>query len=55
MNTIDLGLVAGVGYTVIPNLDINVRLAIGLSNMVDESEVGSKNLRFQAGVSYWFM
>lgn len=55
MNTIDLGLVAGVGYTVIPNLDINVRLNVGLSNMVDDSEVGSKNLRFQAGVSYWFM
>ena len=55
MNTIDLGLIIGAGYTVIPNLDINVRINVGLTNMIDASEVSSKNLRLQAGVSYWFM
>ena len=55
MNTIDIGLIVGAGYTVIPNLDINVRVNVGLTNMIDDSEIGSKNLRFQAGVSYWFM
>jgi len=56
MNTIDIGLVAGVGYTVIPNLDINLRLVLGLSNMTeDDGDMSSKNLRLQAGISYWFM
>ncbi len=55
MNTIGVGLVAGVGFAVIPNLDINLRMHLGLTNMMDVSEVGSKDLRLQAGISYWFM
>ena len=54
MESIDIGLIAGVGYNVMPNLDVNFRLALGLTEMVKEAK-GSKNMRFQLGATYWFM
>ena len=56
VKTVDFGFVIGGGVTVIPNLDINLRAVIGFADMVDDfGDVGTKNLRFQAGVTYWFM
>lgn len=54
METVDLGAIVGFGVAVMPNLDVNVRATIGFTEMAKEGE-GSKNLRFQAGVTYWFM
>lgn len=54
METVDLGLIAGVGFAVMPNLDVNIRANVGFTEMAKDAE-GSKNLRFQAGVTYWFM
>ena len=53
--SVDVGLVVGAGFTMIPNFDINFRFLLGFTDMVDMENVGSKNLRFQAGVTYWFM
>lgn len=54
MEAIDIGLIAGVGYNVMPNLDVNFRLALGLTEMF-KSAKGSKNMRLQLGATYWFM
>ena len=54
MESIDIGILAGVGYNVMPNLDLNFRLALGLTEMVKDGK-GSKNMRFQLGATYWFM
>ena len=53
--TVDFGFIAGAGFTVIPNLDITLRFVIGLTDMVDDMEMSTKNLRAQLGVTYWFM
>lgn len=37
LNTIEIGLAAGVGYTVMPNLDVNFRLALGFTSIIDDS------------------
>lgn len=56
VKTVDFGIVLGGGVSVLPNLDINLRAVIGFADMVDDfGDVGTKNLRFQAGVTYWFM
>ncbi|SIN89455.1 porin family protein [Fibrobacter sp. UWB11] len=54
METLDIGLIAGVGYNVMPNLDVNFRLALGLTEMGKNGK-GSKNMRLQLGATYWFM
>ena len=54
MESIDIGILAGVGFNVMPNLDVNFRLALGLTEMVKEAK-GSKNMRLQLGGTYWFM
>jgi opacity protein-like surface antigen len=54
MESIDIGLIAGVGYNVMPNLDVNFRLALGLTEMIKNAK-GSKNMRLQLGATYWFM
>ncbi|SHK37724.1 porin family protein [Fibrobacter sp. UWB12] len=54
METLDIGLIAGVGYNVMPNLDLNFRLALGLTEMGKNGK-GSKNMRLQLGATYWFM
>ena len=60
LNTFEFGLAAGLGYTVIPNLDVNFRTAFGLTSIVDGKKwVGTddsvKNIQFQVGATYWFM
>lgn len=54
--TVDFGFIVGGGVSVIPNLDINVRIVLGIADMMEDfGDIGSKNLRFQAGVTYWFL
>lgn len=55
IKTVDFGFVAGAGFTVIPKLDVTLRFVIGLTDMIDDMGLGSKNLRAQLGVTYWFM
>ncbi len=55
VKTFEAGLVGGFGFVIIPNLDLNIRAAYGLSNIVKEGGTSLKNLRFQAGVTYWFI
>lgn len=38
LNTFEIGLAAGVGYTVAPNLDVNFRLALGFTSILDDSK-----------------
>ncbi len=54
MESIDLGLLVGVGYNVMPNLDVNFRFALGLTETFDGGK-GTKNMRLQLGATYWFM
>lgn len=54
MEAIDIGILAGLGYNVMPNLDVNFRLALGLTEM-GKGGKGSKNMRMQLGATYWFM
>lgn len=53
VETVELGLVVGAGYAVNQNLDINLRFALGLTKVAKGGDV--KNMRLQAGVTYWFM
>ena len=67
----DFGLIAGIGYAVMPKVDVYFRYTMGLVDMLDVVKFASvsgndvdysdapniacKNMRFQLGVSYWFM
>ena len=70
VTAVEVGAVAGVSIAVMPNLEVNVRAAFGFMDMVDMKkmmlgddedyydfvpDIGCKNMRFQAGVTYWFM
>ena len=35
LNTLEIGLAAGVGYTVKPNLDVNFRMNLGFTSIID--------------------
>lgn len=67
-NTFEFGLAVGAGYTVIPNLDINFRFALGLTSIIDEVkdyddytgesysyEQDVKNMQLMIGATYWFL
>lgn len=62
-NTFELGLAFGVGYTVIPNLDVNFRFAMGLTDIFEEIDLGMfgkveydmQNMQLSLGATYWFM
>lgn len=62
LNTFEFGVAAGIGVTVIPNLDLNFRSVIGFTSVIDVKKVepeaddqSIKNLQFQVGATYWFM
>ena len=68
VNSFEFGLIAGVSIAVTPKFDINVRAALGLTDMMDMKkmivdeddygyvpEFGFKNMRFKVGATYWFM
>lgn len=52
LNIFELGFAIGGGYKIMPNLDINARLALGLTSILDGTTV--KNMQIQIGASYWF-
>lgn len=54
VESFEFGLVGGLGFVIIPNLELNFRVAFGMTSMAKEVD-NFKNLRFQAGVAYWFM
>lgn len=50
-DTFEFGFVGGLGAAILPNLDVNFRVAFG----VTESIGTTKNLQFQLGATYWFI
>ena len=62
-NTFEFGLAFGVGYTVIPNLDVNFRFAMGLTDIFEKIDLGMfgdveydiQNMQLSLGATYWFM
>lgn len=61
LNTFEFGIDAGVGFSVMPNLDVNFRFALGLTSIIDSKKMGAeddeavKNMQLQVGATYWFM
>lgn len=64
INTFEFGIVAGAGYSVMPNLDINIRFAMGITSIVDSKmnvaglELGwddVENMQIQLGATFWFL
>ena len=62
-NTFEFGLAFGVGYTVIPNLDVNFRFVMGLTDLFDDVEIpffgtyeiDVQHMQISLGATYWFM
>ena len=59
LNRFEVGIDVGVGYSVTPNLDIDIRYGVGLTSIIDgkkfEAEDQSfKNMQIQVGAIYWF-
>ena len=60
LHTIEVGLDIGIGYSVTPNLDIDIRYGVGLTSIVDgkkfdDDDQAFKNMQIQVGGIYWFM
>lgn len=55
LETFELGLAAGVGFAVMPKLDLNFRVAMGLTSLVSDDFGEAKNLQLQLGGTYWFL
>ena len=55
LETFELGLAAGAGFTVMPKLDLNFRVAMGLTSLVSDDVGEAKNLQLQLGGTYWFL
>jgi hypothetical protein len=55
LETFELGLAAGAGFTVMPKLDLNFRVAMGLTSFVSDDFAEAKNLQLQLGGTFWFL
>ena len=59
-NTVEFDLVFGVGTGILPLVDIDFRVVLGLTNIYDDesiagtSELDIKNMQFVLGATYWF-
>lgn len=60
-NTFEFGLAFGVGTSILPMLDIDFRVNLGLTNIFEEidygfgtEEIDASNMQFALGVTYWF-
>jgi hypothetical protein len=59
-NTVEFDLVFGVGTGILPLVDIDFRVILGLTNIYDDesiagtSELDIKNMQFALGATYWF-
>lgn len=55
----EFGLAFGLGTGIIPFLDVDFRMNMGLTKIVAEPKIGeapdTKNLQFALGVTYWFL
>ena len=54
VESFEFGLVGGLGFVIIPNLELNFRVAFGMTSMAKEVD-NFKNMRFQLGLTFWFM
>lgn len=58
-NLIEFGVIAGVGYSVTPKIDIDARFALGLTKLYDklydDNKVDMKSFMFHLGGTFWFM
>lgn len=58
-NTFEFGLAFGVGTDIIPMVDIDFRVNLGLTDIFDKPDYGNQvdasNLQFALGVSFWIM
>lgn len=55
LETFEFGLAAGVGFAVMPKLDLNFRVAMGLTSFVSDDFAEAKNLQLQLGGTFWFL
>lgn len=66
-STIEFSLAFGAGYSVMPNLDVNFRYVMGLTNIFPDAELKDydgnviatvelpiQNMQIQVGATYWF-
>ena len=59
LHIFEIGLDAGVGFSVAQNLDLDIRFAVGLNSIVDGKKFDNddqafKNMQIQIGGTYWF-
>ncbi|WP_095879565.1 hypothetical protein [Fibrobacter sp. UWS1] len=62
ISTFEFGLALGAGWSIIPNLDVNFRLMLGLTSIAEDYEEDGysyssdvQNLRLSIGATYWFL
>ena len=62
ISTFEFGLALGAGWSIIPNLDVNFRLMLGLTSIEEDYEEDGysyspdvQNLRLSIGATYWFL
>lgn len=61
MNSFEFDLVFGLGTGIIPFVDVDFRVVLGMSNIVEDTDLGlgkvvydASNLQFVLGATYWF-
>jgi hypothetical protein len=57
-NTFEFDLVFGVGTGIVPLVDIDFRVVLGMTNFLADPEIGDpldvSNMQFMLGATYWF-
>ncbi|MBR1745586.1 MAG: hypothetical protein IJ734_06400, partial [Fibrobacter sp.] len=57
-NTFEFDLVFGVGTGIVPLVDIDFRVVLGMTNFLADPEIGDpldvSNMQFVLGATYWF-
>lgn len=61
MNSFEFDLVFGLGTGIIPFVDVDFRVVLGMSNIFEDTDLGlgkvvydASNLQFVLGATYWF-
>lgn len=52
-NTFEMGILAGVGYSITQKIDIDARFGLGLTKLYDDAD--AKSFMFHLGGTFWFM
>lgn len=60
LHTFEIGLDAGIGFSITPLLDMSIRYGVGLTSIIDgkkfqDEDQAYKNMQIQVGAIYWFM